>query len=103
MPFLIERFDFRENIPPYKSKMPRPFRAQIKDFFYDTAQVANPVAMTALKQLVPSSQIVFGTDYPFRTMTEHVKTLAASNVFSADELRAIDAGNALAMMPHYRG
>jgi predicted TIM-barrel fold metal-dependent hydrolase len=101
MPFLIERFDFLENTSQYKGKMARSFRDQIKDYFYDTAQASNPIPMTALKQLVPMSQIVFGTDYPFRTMIEHVKSLAASKVFSATELRQIDAENIARVIPRY--
>jgi 6-methylsalicylate decarboxylase len=103
MPFLIERFDFLQNSPQFKAKMARSFRDEIKEFFFDTAQTANPVAMTALKQVVPTSQIVFGTDYPFRTMSEHVKTLAASKVFNAEELRQIDAENIARVIPRYRG
>ena len=103
MPFLIERFDFLETTPQYKGKMARSFRNQIKEYFYDTAQASNPVALTALKQLIPVSQIVFGTDYPFRTMTEHVKSLAASNVFSAAEIRQIEAENIARLVPRYHG
>ena len=38
---------------------------QLRRFFYDTAGSANPVNMQALRALVPTSQIVFGTDAPF--------------------------------------
>jgi len=90
MPFLIERFDFLEGTPQYKGKLAVSFREQIKSFYYDTAQVSNAVAMSALKQLVPPQQIVFGTDYPFRSMQEHTKSLPATNIFSAAELRQIE-------------
>ena len=50
--------------------------------------------MTALRQIVPTTQIVFGTDYPFRTAIEHVTALEQGRVFSQDELRGIWRGNA---------
>ncbi len=58
---------------------------------------ASAVIMAALSKLVPVSQIVYGTDYPYRTSEEHVTGLAA--IFSADDLKAIDRENALRLMP----
>ncbi len=37
----------------------------VRRFYYDTAGSANPVQLQSLKLLVPASQIVFGTDFPF--------------------------------------
>jgi predicted TIM-barrel fold metal-dependent hydrolase len=53
--------------------------------------------MASLTKMVNISQIVFGTDYPYRTGEEHVKGLAP--IFSASELRAIDRENALRILP----
>jgi 6-methylsalicylate decarboxylase len=50
--------------------------------------------------LVPISQIVYGTDYPYRTAAEHTKGLEAA--FSGDDLKAIDRENALHIMPRLR-
>jgi 6-methylsalicylate decarboxylase len=89
------------NTPPYKGKFTREMvDSQLRRFYYDTAQVANAVTIGALAKLVPVSQIVFGTDYPYRTGAEHVAGLAAN--FGADDLRAIDRGNALRILPHLR-
>jgi predicted TIM-barrel fold metal-dependent hydrolase len=71
--------------------------AQIRRFYYDTAQASNPIAMASLGKMVDVSQIVFGTDYPYRTGVEHVQGLAP--LFSASELRAIDRENALRILP----
>ena len=58
--------------PPYKGKFTREMvDAQLRRFYYDTAQVANAVTIRALANLVPVSQIVFGTDYPYRSGTEY--------------------------------
>ena len=52
--------------------------------------------------MVPVSQIVFGTDYPYRNTEEHVKGLRGGGIFSAEELRAIDRENVARLLPRYR-
>ena len=71
--------------------------AEIKRFYYDTAQASNPIAMAAITRMVATSQIVFGTDYPYRTADEHVKGLAG--IFGASELKMIERDNALRILP----
>ncbi len=103
MPFLIERFDVSDrNIPRFKTAAPDGFRAEARKFFYDTAQTSNPIAMGALRKVVPPSQIVFGTDFPFRTAAEHVRGLETAEVFSPDELRGIYRDNVSKLMPQYK-
>jgi 6-methylsalicylate decarboxylase len=87
--------------PPYKDKFTREtVDGQLRRFYYDTAQVSNAVTIGALAKLVPVSQIVFGTDYPYRTGAEHVTGLAAG--FNAADLKAIDRENALRILPRLR-
>lgn len=75
--------------------------AALRQFHYDTAQTANPIAMGALRAMVPLSQIVFGTDYPYRSALEHVRGLAS--IFSPAELAQIGRGNAQRLMPGLPG
>ena len=87
--------------PPYKDKYTRDqVNAEITRFYYDTAQVANPVTLAALVKLVPISQIVYGTDFPYRTAADHSK--GVSLVFSGDDLKAIDRENALRILPRLK-
>jgi predicted TIM-barrel fold metal-dependent hydrolase len=93
MPFLIERYDFFDKSGQGKTGAPEGFRAEIAKFYFDIAQAANPVATRALRAVVPTSQLVFGTDFPYRTPIEHVQALEAAKVFDARELAAIYRGN----------
>jgi len=103
MPFLIERFEFLARDPAMRQRLAGgAVLPALRRFHYDTAQVSNPVAMGALLKLVPASQVVFGTDYPFRTSEEHVRGLAGCGL-EAEALRAIERDNALAMLPRLRG
>ena len=102
MPFLAERF---LRLPLINKKLaarvPNGVEHELKRFFYDTAQVAHPMALASLTRLVPASQIVFGTDFPYRNAAEHVKGLTAYG-FSAADLAAIDRDNAVRLMPRLK-
>ena len=102
MPFLNERLINLAKTPQYAAQLPKGFLAEAARFYYDTAQASNPAAMSALRKVVPVSQIVFGTDYPFRTSLEHVKGLKECGIFSAQELRAIERENPLKLLPRRR-
>jgi predicted TIM-barrel fold metal-dependent hydrolase len=72
----------------------------LRRFYYDTAGSANPVNMQALKTLVGTSQIVFGTDAPFFDGAPQLLGLQAAG-FTADELARVERANALALLPRF--
>jgi len=114
MPFLIERFltgAEAEVVPGILTKgqhfelpanVPHSVLSELRKMYYDTAQTANPVALGALRKVVPTTQIVFGTDYWFRTTAETAQGLVSSKVFSDRELLAINRDNALRLLPRFR-
>ena len=73
--------------------------AQLRKFYYDTAAISGAVTLNALHELVTASQIVFGTDFPYRTSIDHVKGLRDSGVFTEAQLMEIERGNALKLLP----
>ena len=101
MPYLIERFN---NLPNsdrrYSSFTSQGVLAEITRFYYDTAIITHPAPLSALTHLVPTSQLVLGSDFPFRRATASVKGLA--NFFDAGEMKQIDYENALGLLPHLR-
>ncbi len=101
MPFLIGRFVNREGRAENPAERPD-FQTEVGRFYYDTAQSFHPVPMTALRQVVSTSQIVFGTDYPYRSSAETANGLLASKVFDSKELQAIKADNAVNLLPRFR-
>ena len=98
MPFLIERMVSLSKVPAVARNLPHGLMHELKRFYYDTAQAANPSALGCLKSVVPVSQVVFGTDYPYRQSIEHVEGIARCD-FSAEERRMIDRDNALRILP----
>jgi 6-methylsalicylate decarboxylase len=98
-PFLLSRFLYEEKtMKQARERMPNGLLYELKKFYYDTAQANHPGALDALMRLVPLSQVVFGTDFPFRTGAEVIEGLAAHR-FQAKDLRAIERDNALRLMP----
>ncbi len=97
-----ERFQIQLlEIPPYKGKLTRAtVDRELRRFYYDTAQIANAVTIEALVKLVPLSQVVFGSDFNYRTPLEHVRGLAER--FSAGDQRAIERDNPLRILPRLR-
>jgi predicted TIM-barrel fold metal-dependent hydrolase len=102
MPFLMERFVNLAKGAEFSSQLPQGFLAEAAKLYYDTAQTSNAAAMSALLKVAPVSQIVFGTDFPFRTASDHVKGLKECGVFSAKNLRDIDRENAVRLLPQYK-
>jgi predicted TIM-barrel fold metal-dependent hydrolase len=87
--------------PPYQGKFTRAdVEKQIGRFYYDTAAIPNDVTLAAVKKMVPVSQILYGTDYPYRKATDYTAALLKN--FTPDELRAIDRDNALRLVPRFK-
>ena len=103
MPYLIERFNAAGRGAKYKEILPQGFAGAISKLYYDTAWTSNPVAMGALTKVVPLSQIMLGTDYPARTIADHVKGLKECGVFNEQQLAQVERENALALFPRFKG
>ena len=58
------------------------------------------VTLTAMVQLMPISQIVYGTDFPYRTAADHTKGVTL--MFTGDDLKAVDRENALRILPRLK-
>jgi predicted TIM-barrel fold metal-dependent hydrolase len=72
----------------------------IRRFYYDTAGSANPIQLQSLKLLVPATQILLGTDFPFGNLPTTVAGVQSSG-FSTAELQGIYRDNALKFLPRY--
>jgi 6-methylsalicylate decarboxylase len=97
MPYLIDRFvdDGSATLPSrMKTLVPTGFLTEARKCFYDTAQIPAKGAMLALREMVPASQILFGTDYPYKEFDWTEKMLLDDSVFNAREMQAVFHQNA---------
>ena len=101
VPFLAGRIEGAAN--GAKDALPRGFTNELKRFYYDLAGAANRGAVASLLQLVPATQILFGTDFPpGGTSLAVAKSLSDLGLFSESDLRAIDRENALRLLPRFK-
>jgi 6-methylsalicylate decarboxylase len=66
---------------------------EFKRLHYETANSAYAPTMAALRQFVPASQILFGTDFPYISVMDNVERLQKLGIPKAD-LAAIEHQNA---------
>jgi len=97
LPFLIGRF-IREQVVKKDPRMPDGPVPIVRKYFYEIAQGNMPGQFAALLQLVPVSQLMFGSDYPFREATEAVEGLDGYH-FSAADRASINRETALRLLP----
>ena len=100
VPFLAARIEGAAS--GAKDALPNGFTSELKKFHYDLAGAANRGAIASLLQLVPATQIVFGTDFPpGGTSAAIARTLEDIGMFSESDLRAIERGNAVRLLPRF--
>ena len=80
---------------------PQGIPAEFAKLHFDTANAFFAPSMAALLELVPVSQILFGSDYPYFTLEENVAGLGEVRLTAA-ERQAINRGNAARLMPQYQ-
>jgi 6-methylsalicylate decarboxylase len=89
-------------VPPYRGRFTREMvQSELNRFHYDTAQVSLAGTLVALARLVPVSQIVYGTDFPYRTAAEHSGGIDA--IFGEEDRKRVNRENALRILPQLRG
>jgi predicted TIM-barrel fold metal-dependent hydrolase len=98
IPALTGRLLAQAASPEGKRALPNGPIVELRKLFYDTANAANPWAMAPLTKLVPVSQIVYGSDFPFRSPKDTAAGLTELG-FTDAELNAIDRGNAARLIP----
>jgi len=100
-PFLAERLiRYASTEKGMAARVPEGVITYLQRFYYDTAQAAHPWALASLMRLVSISQVVFGTDFPWRTAAETAKGLRDFG-FSDAELNAIDCRNTERLLAHW--
>ena len=98
-PVLAGRFvQYAESRKDLADRIPNGPLHEMQKFFYDTANAANPWAPAPVVKLAGVSQILYGSDFPFRSSVDTVRGLIDYG-FTQAELQAIDRGNALALLP----
>ena len=98
MPYLIERFTgIARSNPQYAAFTAERVLAALRRFYYDVAIVAHPAPLAALTELIPASQIVYGSDSPYRS--PQATNEGIGSFLDQATLQAILRDNSLRIMP----
>jgi predicted TIM-barrel fold metal-dependent hydrolase len=101
VPFLVQRIVGRNRLS-VSAMDPAEALAEMRRFYCDTAGSANAHAIPSLRQLVPVTQILFGSDYPFTpepAIAAFAEFLDSSDLFTAADRAAIARDNATKLFP----
>ena len=101
MPMLAGRIAQLESLPQLAGKVPNGIQYELKRLYYDIASSANRPAFAALTSLIPTSQIMFGSDYPFWSIPATADGLSTVGLSSADRM-AIERNNAITLFPRFK-
>ncbi len=102
VPFLTERLQNMPVIDPkLQARVPNGVMYELQRFYYDTAWSSNPYALSSLLQLVKKDQVLFGSDYPYRTSEDNVKGLINYG-FTQQDIQQITRNNAVKLMPRFK-
>ena len=82
-------------------KAPNGIEYELKRHYYDIAGTAYRPAIAALTSLVPTTQILFGSDDPFVPLAETAEGIMQLGL-SADDLERIGRNNALTLLPRLK-
>jgi len=97
LPFLTGRF-IRLAVERKTAHLPNGPLPEMRKFHYELAQGNTPGQIAALLKMVSVSQVMYGTDYPFRDGAEVNRGIADWG-FSPADLSAVERDNAARLLP----
>jgi predicted TIM-barrel fold metal-dependent hydrolase len=98
IPMLAGRIVHSGSNRRFLDRVPKGIDYELKKLHYETAIAAFKPSLSALFALVPMTQVLFGSDFPFSSPGLTVSGLASMGLAEADA-RAIGRGNAERLIP----
>ena len=105
VPYIAWRLSLADFDPNILERAPRGVMAYLKSFYYDTGLSTSPYALRSLLELVPPTQILFGSDFPFAPaplVVKEVDDLQAIQFLDENTRFMMDRTNALGLFPRIR-
>lgn len=104
LPYVAWRISLANMMAPYDRLAPQGVLHYVRRFYFDTALSPGEASLAALQSIVPSSQLLFGSDFPFAPApitALQCQTLAQSAALDPATRRSIDRDNALSLFPRF--
>ncbi|HLH78390.1 MAG TPA: amidohydrolase family protein [Candidatus Binataceae bacterium] len=94
--------DFGARQPEVAERLPNGVLYELKRLHFDIANATYAPNFAAIRALIPLSQMLFGSDYPFVPMEATTGGIPQLGL-PVEQWRAIDRDNALRLLPRLRG
>jgi predicted TIM-barrel fold metal-dependent hydrolase len=105
VPYLAWRIAGAAYLPELRDRAPKGNGLELlQRLHYDTALSTSEFVFGALREFVPTSQVLFGSDFPYlppAVLQAEKAGLENSTVLDDNARAAIDRGNALALFPRF--
>jgi predicted TIM-barrel fold metal-dependent hydrolase len=105
IPYLAWRIAGASYLPELRDRAPKTDGlALLQKLYYDTALSTSEFVFGALKEFVPTSQVLFGSDFPYVTaavLQAEKHGIESSAVLTDDDRAAINRENALRLFPRF--
>jgi 6-methylsalicylate decarboxylase len=105
IPYLAWRIAGASYLPELRDRAPKTDGlALLQKLYYDTALSTSEFVFGALKEFVPTSQVLFGSDFPYVTpavLQAEKYGIDSSKVLADEDRAAINRENALALFPRF--
>jgi predicted TIM-barrel fold metal-dependent hydrolase len=104
VPYLAWRIAGAAYLPELREHAPKDPMALLKGLYYDTALSTSEFVFGALREFVPTSQVLFGSDFPYISdglIAAETAALDGSAVLDDAAQKAINRENALALFPNF--
>ncbi|HKA79270.1 MAG TPA: amidohydrolase family protein [Xanthobacteraceae bacterium] len=102
LPMVAGRIEHYSSLPAFKDKVPNGFDYELKRLYYEIANAAYRPSIAAITSMVPTSQIMFGSDFPLVAIDDTANGLRNLGLPAAD-VQAIARGNAIGLFPRLKG
>jgi predicted TIM-barrel fold metal-dependent hydrolase len=103
LPMIAGRIDYfvgqRKDVERFA---PQGILVELQRLYYDTANATFSSPMAALLKLVPSSQVVYGSDFPYVSTAPQQQQLAQIGL-DMGQIDAIRSANAMRLIPRLKG
>ena len=102
MPVLAARINgFFQARSSLASRVPNGVMYELKKLYYDIANATNASSLSALMNLVPTTQILWGSDFPYRLVGPPATGWDNYGV-SPEIKQAVNRNNALKLFPRFK-
>jgi 6-methylsalicylate decarboxylase len=103
IPFLAWRIAAAPQIDKrYASLSSDDIRADLRSFWYETAQAPGVETFGALSHVAVPERILFGSDWPYCLSSVTAAMIGALNQVDAEQRRGVESANALNLFPRFK-